>query len=167
MISRKKNSEEVEKIKRQHKRPIVFISMGASAEIEGEIDVSELPYDILFTRGITFSGENAFELPIDMINTPDYIAAADYVIVKGGWSTVAEVMLENKPAGLLFRGDFSEDNETRGFLTSRDHCVEVTEADIHDLQGILKRLDSLHPAPFSQYKDDTVKICEEIMRINR
>ncbi len=164
MVSRKRNSEEIARIKSRHKQPIVFISLGASAEISNAIDVSGLPYDILFTRGISFIGENAFELPHDMINTPDYIAAADYIVVKGGWSTVAEVMLQNKPAAMLFRGDFSEDNETKKTLIPRDHCIEVTASDITNLRSITERLDSLHPASFGQYTDDVVRICEEIVR---
>lgn len=164
MVSRKSNFAEISRIKNRHKRPIIFISMGASADIRSDIDVSELPYDILFTRGVSFKGENAFELPFDMINTPDYIAAADYVIIKGGWSTVAEVMLQKKTAGMLFRGDFSEDNETKNTLKSRNHCIEVTTTDINHLQSVVEKLDSLCPESFDRYKDDTVKICDEIVR---
>lgn len=76
----------------------MFVSLGASAEINKRVNVENLPYNFLVTRGLKLIGDNVVELPPDMINTPDYISAADYVIAKGGWSTIAEIMLQRKNA---------------------------------------------------------------------
>lgn len=167
MVSRERSQSEIALIKSKYQRPIVFISMGASAEINEVIDVSDLPYEFLYTRGIAFAGQNAHALPEDMINTTDYIGAADYIITKGGWSTVAEIMLQNKPAAMLFRGNLTEDNITKSMLISRGHCIEISAIDLYDIQLIINRIDKLKQASYRIYTNDVDKICNEIIGVVR
>lgn len=166
-VSRDINHSEVQSIKNAYKKPIVFISNGASADFKEEIDVSELPYDFLVTRGLHFIGDNVYELPLDMINTPDYIAAADYVISKGGWSTVAEILLQRKKCALIYRGNNSEDNNTRQYLEPKEHCISICAEELRDIQTIINRIDELNPKDYNIYHDDTEKIGNIIINMGR
>lgn len=162
MVSRPVNENNVRKIKNTYGGDIVFVSIGASAEIKDNIDVSELPFTFLTTRGVKLSGNNVYELPYDMINTPDYIAAAKYVIAKGGWSTVAEILIQKKKCALLFRGSNSEDDNTRSFLTKRNQCVALQGNELADIKSIIKKIDELKPYSYDDYVNDTKKICDII-----
>lgn len=44
--------------------------------------------------------------------TQNYVAAADLVITKPGWSTIAEAMIARKPFALLYRENVHEDRTT-------------------------------------------------------
>lgn len=163
LISRTVNYDTAERIKERHKKPMVFISLGGSAALKTEIDVSGLPYDFAVTAGIKLSGDNVYNLPMNMINTPDYIAASDYVIAKGGWSTVAEILLQKKKCALLFRGNNPEDDSTKGILEERGHCVMIEEKNLFNIRAVLARLDGLNSSHYDIYVDDTKKICDRIM----
>lgn len=165
LVSRDDSPEEIKKIRDNHERPLVFVSLGASAELNADINVSSIPYDFVYTRGITLTGDNAIRLPDDMINTPDYIAAADYIISKGGWSTVAEILLRRKKSALLMRDENSEDNITRDLLTSRRQCISLNGDDLHDIGGLLAKIDRLNPDSYDIYYDSRYEICEEIEQL--
>ncbi len=162
LVSRAVNYNNVRKIKDTFNKKIVFISLGASAEFEKKIDVSDLPYCFIITRGLNLYGENVFELPSEMINTPDYIAASDYVIAKGGWSTVAEILLLKKKCALVFRGENAEDNNTKAILGEKRQCVPLQGDDLQNIDIIIKKIDELEPEEYKDYTDDTVRICDII-----
>lgn len=162
LVSRPVHEENVQKIKASHKREIVFVSVGGSAEIHSSIEVGYLPYDFLITQGVNLCGENVTRLPADTINTPDIIAASDYVIAKGGWSTVAEILLQQKKCALLFRGNNSEDRNTKKILQERGHCVPIEEQDLRHIDRVIEAIDALEPSTYDIYRDDTNKICDMI-----
>lgn len=162
MVARSVNSDIVQGIRTRHDKKIVFISMGKSADLMTPIDASGLPYDFIVTKGLNLKGENVEELPEDIINTPDYIAAADYIIIKAGWSTIAEVLLQGKKCGLLFRGDNAEDESYKSVFIQRRHCIEVRPQDMHHLSDVIQKLDELNPTSFEIYHDDTDTICDSI-----
>ena len=97
MSCRRFNDENVHRIKEKYHMPIVFVSVGRSVKLEGTIDVGELPYQFIFTEGIKLIGRNTELLSIDTENTQDYIKAADTIITKAGWGTVAEAICAQKP----------------------------------------------------------------------
>lgn len=164
LVSRSVNQDEVKRIKNRFSQEIIFVSLGGSAEIERAIYVGNLPYDFLVTRGIELVGKNVYELPKDMINTPDYIAASKYVIAKGGWSTVAEILLQGKRCALLFRGENSEDNTTKEILEKRQQCIAINEEQLVNMESILDNLNVLRPDSYDIYANDTEKICGIIIR---
>lgn len=164
LVTRKVNYADAEVIQRKHKQPIVFVSLGASAEIDCAIDVSSLPYDFVTTRGIELIGENVYPLSYDMINTMDYIAASDIVIAKGGWSTVSEILLQKKKCALLMRGNNTEDNATKRILEEKNHCIAIDEKDLMDIGNIITRIVALQPEPYS-YTNDVSLICNEIINL--
>ena len=161
LVSRPVNLENVKEINNSHSQPIIFVSLGASAEIKASIDVSFLPYDFITTRGITLKGSNVYHLPLDMINTQDYIAASEFVIAKGGWSTVAEILLQKKKCCLLRRGNNREDRATQEYLEERGHCIIIDAVDLIDIGLLIDRMKQMNPSPYNYY-DSTEQICELI-----
>ena len=158
LVSRKVNPEKVREIRARYRRPVIFVSLGGSAEISRPIDVSACPFDFVTTRGIRLTGDNVHSLPADMINTQDYISASEYVIAKGGWSTVAEILLQRKRCCLLMRGSNREDDMTRAILTERQHCAAIGEADLRDPGRLIAMMQELRPAPY-RYFDSAEEIC--------
>lgn len=165
MVSRSVNKTEVEKIRNTYSKEIIFVSLGGSAELSRPVYVGNLPYEFLVTKGIKLVGSNVHALPVDMINTPDYIAASDYVIAKGGWSTVAEILLQRKKCALLFRGDNSEDNNTKMLLEKRKQCVGLNGDELNDIGAVIDQIKQLSPESYSLYQDDTEKICSTIIEM--
>lgn len=165
LVSRSVDKRNVEEIKNKYQRETVFVSLGASAELSEPIHVEHLPYEFLTTRGVELIGKNVHRLPNDMINTPDYIAACDYVIAKGGWSTVAEILLQNRKCALLFRGDNSEDNNTRKVLEERGHCVGFEGKELVHIEAIIEKIIKLNTSTYDIYRDDKKKICDIIKNI--
>lgn len=164
LVSRTVDWNEVRNIKKRHYQPIIFVSLGGSAELSKNIDVHDLPYDFITTRGINMVGNNVYPLPFDMINTPDYIAASEYVISKGGWSTVAEILLLHKKCALLMRGNNAEDNHNKEILEQRQHCVALNGEELDDIGTLIKRIADLNPASYDIYSNDTNKICDIIYK---
>ena len=162
LCARETNNDMVNIIKEEHSQPIIFVSLGASAEIEREINVNDLPYDFITTRGIKLMGNNVYELPLDIINTPDYIAASELVIAKGGWSTVSEILLQKKKSALFYRGHNSEDFYTKKLVEDIGNCVGINESDLLDMKLLIERVNSLSP-DFSAYKNDSEYIAEKII----
>lgn len=162
MVSRDIDRMEVEKIKSEFSKEIIFVSLGASAEMVMPVCVEGLEYEFLVTRGVRLVGSNVHVLPEDMINTPDYIAASDYVIAKGGWSTVAEILLQRKKCALLFRGENSEDDNTRKVLERRGQCVGLNGDELSDMGAVIDRIKKLEPDSYEIYKEESDRISKII-----
>lgn len=90
----------VQQIRDRFDKPIVFVSVGRSVDLEEEIDVSHLNYQFIVTEGIQLSGDNVLYLPKEVENTQDYIKASEMVITKAGFGTVAETMQQGKSVRL-------------------------------------------------------------------
>lgn len=162
LLSRSIDYSEAERIKESYDRPIVFVSLGGSAALEKKIDVSNLEYEFIVTQGLNLCGDNVHVLPSDMINTMDYIAASKYVISKGGWSTVAEILLQHKLAVLIMRSNNPEDERTKELLTKRKHCIAIDGEDELDFGRLLSDLSKLEPTSYDVYRDDCIKVCDII-----
>ena len=68
---------------------------------------------IFTTSGIDidYEGEcNVVNLPIDILDTQNYIAASDMVITKAGWSTIGEAVLGHTNLVLIERPSSNEDS---------------------------------------------------------
>jgi hypothetical protein len=145
LVCRKFNEENAYRIKARYDKPIVYVSVGKSVELKKGIELEELPYQFLFTEGITLKGRNTKLLPIDTLNTHDYINAADYVVSKAGWGTVAEAVCAHKPMMILKRDEIKEDRVTAHKLAELGIAlpVHISELDAENLRLCLTRLDSM------------------------
>ncbi len=162
LVCRSFDMEEVERIRSEHERPIVFVSLSVLVSLEQEIEVGHLPYDFVVTPGIQLKGDNVTYLPTVTKNTQNYVAASKYVITKAGWSTTAEVLLCNKKAAFLCRPNAVEDTNTIALLKERGQGIEITDSDLKDVGSILKRLDDFHYSFDHEYHNDDYEIAKKI-----
>lgn len=155
LCSREFDLEKVDKIKKNFERPIVYISVGRSVDLQKEINVSNLEYDFIVTDGIKLKGHNVYYLPTETPNTQDYLMASDFVITKAGWGTVSEALLAKKKIALLTRDNVAEDRNTIFMLKDKKLAIEVD----FSLEDVLKRLEDFNPK-FNRYdlKNDYKKI---------
>lgn len=138
------NEENIKKIKEDHKKKIVFISVGRSVDLKNVIDVQNLDYDFIVTEGINLKGNNVTYLPKETINTQDYLKASDYIITKAGWGTIAEILCANKKCAVLSRSSIAEDRNTIENLKNMKLSLEVKYEERFNIKNILKKLDELN-----------------------
>lgn len=124
---RKFNDKNVQYIKMAHKQPIVFVSVGKSVNLKEDIWVDELHYDFIYTDGINLKGKNAYKLSIDTPNTHDYTKAADCIITKAGWGTIAEAICARKPMIVIERNEIAEDRATLENLIKLDIALPIKQ----------------------------------------
>lgn len=111
-ISRKITLKKVEEIKMQYGESI-FISCGKSSQLD-EIAVANFNGTVFTTSGIKVKNIHGkvVELPVDILDTQNYIAASNFIIAKAGWGTVAEAVCAKTPMILLERDGVLEDTHT-------------------------------------------------------
>lgn len=146
LCSREFDLVKADKIKSSFKRPIVYLSIGRSANLKNEVDVSSLPYDFIVTDGIRLKGSNVYYLDKEITNTQDYLMASDFVITKAGWGTVSEALLGRKRIALLYRDNVAEDRNTIKKLNDMGLAIEVN----FKLEKALRDLENFFPN-FSKY----------------
>ena len=154
----------VAEIKSRHRRPIVFVALGMSAQFREPVDVSGVPYDFYTTEGVPLEGDNAEVIPYTTINTQDYVAAADYVITKAGWTTVSECLLARKPMALFSRDGVLEDRTTIKQLEEKHLAVPVTQDELHNIMDIIEKLDMLDGS-YSGFYDCADEVAERLISL--
>ncbi|MGL6168650.1 MAG: hypothetical protein ACRC0Y_10215 [Fusobacteriaceae bacterium] len=109
-ISRKIDSRRVKKIKEKYGESI-FVSTGKSAELE-KITIKNFGGTVFTTSGVLVDNVHGtvLELPLDVLDTQNYIAASEFIISKAGWATVAEAITAVTPMILLERDGVLEDS---------------------------------------------------------
>lgn len=118
-ICRKISSKKIQDIKEKYGKSI-FISCGKSAQLE-KITIKNFEGTVFTTSGIDVENKDGVvvELPLDILDTQNYIGASEFVISKAGWGTVAECMC----------------NKTRMVLLERDGVLEDTHI-INELKKV-------------------------------
>lgn len=162
LVARRGNSIVAEQIRRQYKTPIIFVSIGKSVSIVDSIEVGNIPYTFIATQGVNLTGNNVVFLPETVVNTMDYISASDYVISKCGWSTVAEILLNNKKCALLSYSDSLEEKAILEKVIKGNNGLSISFADFkYHLDEVIRKLSQLQN-PSDIYWDDRDKIVEII-----
>lgn len=135
--------ENIKLIKKKHQNPLVYLSLGRSVQLAEMLDLSDLPYDFIYTEGIYLTGSNAFKLPPNTLVSQDYIKAADYVITKAGWSTIAEAICARKPMLVLRRDEVAEDQRTLAKLLELDIALpfSLEQLNSQSVAQLLKALE--------------------------
>lgn len=162
-VSRKTDKNHIEEIRKKYKHPIVFVSVGKSIEMKDIYDVSETDATFLITAGVELMGNNVIRLPENLISTQDYIAASDYVISKGGWSTLGEIFLNRKRAAIIARGKNSEDMAVMKEIQEHKTGIEITFNDLQNVNVILKKMDKIDITNLERYMDHSEKIIDYII----
>lgn len=160
----RKFTNKVDIIRKEHSRPIVFLSLGGSnSGLDFDIDVSGLPYDFITTGALRIKGDNVTYLDGAVSNSQDYVKAADFCIAKAGWSTVSEMMLAGVRFAVISRPDVGEDTMTIKNLVNRKAAIEISVEDMRDMAAVMNRLEHYDKAD-RQYSNGCDKVVLEVIK---
>lgn len=170
MSCRKFNQEAAKCIKHSFKNPLIFVSLGRSVDLDGEIDVEDLPYDFVYTEGIRLKGKNAHKLQGNTINTQDYIKASEIIITKAGWSTVSEAICARKPMIVLNRPEIKEDKNTVSKLLKLKiaESINFNQLNSNNLKTYIeetKKLEDNYKFLDKRYKNSSKEIARKILEL--
>lgn len=143
-VSRDFDYDKIKELRNMHKK-IVFISCGKSANLD-KINVKNFEGIIYYTEGIEVIGEGRhIKLPLDTIDTHNYVGVSDFVIIKTGWGTVAEAVLSNVPMILLEREGVLEDSNILNELKKQNKAIsiKVEELKVLDLEILEQNIRTL------------------------
>ena len=159
--------DRVEKIKKQYGKSIM-VTCGKSANLN-TINIKNFKGTIFTTSGIDITCEedcNVVNLPIDTLDTQNYIAASDMVITKAGWGTIAEGIIGHTNLVLIERPSAKEDSFNIEELKKRNLAISINEEDLLDLD-IEKLREQLKQEidydKLNSYKNDAAKVAEIIL----
>lgn len=123
--------DKVGKIKKQYGNSIL-VTCGKSANLN-TINIKNFKGTIFTTSGIDITCEdgcNIVNLPIDILDTQNYIAASDIIITKAGWGTIAEAVIGNTPLVLIERPSAIEDTFNIEKIKEYKLGISISENDL-------------------------------------
>ena len=105
-------------------------------------------------------------LPINILDTQNYIAASSIVITKAGWGTIAEAVLGHTNLVLIERPSAKEDSFNIEKIKENKLGISIAEKDlniinIHSLEEELKN--NIDYKKLNTYKNDVDKIVSLIL----
>ena len=166
-VCRNIDFNKIEKIKRQYGKSIM-ITCGKSANLNN-INIKNFKGTIFTTSGIEITCEdecNVVNLPIDILDTQNYIAASDMVITKAGWGTIAEGIIGHTNLVLIERPSAKEDSFNIEELKKRNLAISINEEDLLDLdiEKLREKLkQEIDYDKLNSYKNDAAKVAEIIL----
>ncbi len=143
-VSRDFDYDKIKSLRDKNKK-IVFISCGKSANLE-KIEIKNFEGVVYYTEGIEVYGEGRhIKLPLDTIDTHNFVGASDFVIIKAGWGTVTEAMLSKVPMVLLEREEVLEDSHTINELKKQNKAIsiKVEELRVLDMEILEQKIRTL------------------------
>lgn len=159
--------DRVEKIKNQYGKSIM-VTCGKSANLN-TINIKNFKGTIFTTSGIDITCEgdcNVVNLPIDILDTQNYIAASDIVITKAGWGTIAEAVLGHTNLVLMERPSAKEDSFNIEKIKENKLGISIAEKELStiDIQSLENKLkNNIDYEKLNTYKNDVSKIVELIL----
>ncbi len=146
----------------------IFITCGKSANLQ-RIKVKNFIGTIFITSGVEIvcdSECDIVELPINILDTQNYIVASDVVISKAGWSTIAEGILGHSNLVLIEIPSSREDSFNIEKIKERKLCISITEIDLTniDIEEIKEQLKiNIDYRKLNSYKNDVKKVIDFIL----
>lgn len=165
LVARPFHPEQIAAIRSRHACPIVFVALGMSAQFTRPVSVEGVKAHFYTTEGVPLTGSNVTTVPYTTLNTQDYVAAADYVITKAGWGTVAECLLSRKPMALFARDSVLEDRTTIRLLEEQGLAVKITYEQLADMPALLNELKQIHYPAQTGYYDATAEIASRLLAL--
>ena len=163
LVARPFHPEQIEAIRSRHSCPIVFVALGMSAQFTQPISVEGINAHFYTTEGVPLTGGNVTTGPYTTLNTQDYVAAADYVITKAGWGTVAECLLSQKPMALFARDSVLEDRTTISLLEQQGLALKITYNQLDDMPQLLGRLSRIQYPAQPVYTNAAAEIASRLL----
>lgn len=159
--------DKVEKIKNQYGKSIM-VTCGKSANLN-TINIKNFKGTIFTTSGIDITCEegcNVVNLPIDILDTQNYIAASTIVITKAGWGTIGEAILGHTNLVLIERPSAKEDSFNTEKIKENKLGISIEEndlstIDILSLENELKN--NIDYKKLNTYENDVDKIVNLIL----
>lgn len=136
-ITRRIDLKRVNEIKEKYGKSL-FITCGKSANLKS-ISIQNYDGTIFTTSGITITGNSkVVKLPINTLDTQNYIAASDIVISKAGWSTISEAVMAKQNLVLIEREDVLEDSHNIKQLKKQHLAISIKEDELRtiDIESI-------------------------------
>ena len=181
LISRPIDKNRVEEIKENYRnlyktkigkdcRDIMYLSLGKSAELP-EVKLSNFSGVIFYTEGLEFD-EAAYpeivfvKLPNEIRDSQSFVAAADLVIAKAGWSTSAEGVVAHSKTLLIERPGVDDDMNTINSLKSRGLASSLTTDEVINLdyKKLYERAEKdIDKSLLNTIQNDTAKVCEKLL----
>lgn len=146
----------------------IFITCGKSASLNC-INIKNFSGTIFTTSGIDITTEkecNIVQLPIDILDTQNYITASDIVITKAGWGTIAEAILGHTNLVLIERPSAKEDTFNIEKIKENNLGISIKEQDLAniDIQDIKNRLNKgIDYNKLNSYKNNVEKVVDIIL----
>ena len=165
LVARPFHPEQIEAIRSRHSCPIVFVALGMSAQFTQPISVEGVNAHFYTTEGVPLTGNNVTTVPYTTLNTQDYVAAADYVITKAGWGTVAECLLSRKPMALFARDSVLEDRTTISLLEQQGLALKITYEQLADMPQLLERLARVRKPEPSAFTNAAAEIASRLLAL--
>jgi len=165
LLARRFHPDEIEVIRARHTKPIVFVALGMSAQFTRPVSVEGVNAHFYTTEGVPLVGSNVTIVPHSTLHTQDYVAAADYVITKAGWGTVAECLLAQKPMALFARDSVLEDRTTIRLLEQKKLAVKVTYEQLTDMPVLLERLKQITYPAVPEYHNAAAEIVSKLLTL--
>lgn len=166
-VCREIDNSKVDEIKAKYGKSI-FITCGKSASLNC-INIKNFSGTIFTTSGIDISTDkecNIIQLPIDILDTQNYIAASDIVITKAGWGTIAEAILGHTNLVLIERPSAKEDTFNIEKIKENKLGISIKEQDLAniDIQDIKNRLNNnIDYNKLNSYKNNAKKVVDIIL----
>lgn len=157
----------VDEIKAKYGKSI-FITCGKSATLNC-INIKNFSGTIFTTSGIDITTDkecNVVKLPVDILDTQNYITASDIVITKAGWGTIAEAILGHTNLVLIERPSAKEDTFNIEKIKENNLGISIKEVELAniDIQEIKNRLNkSIDYNKLNSYKNNAKKIVDIIL----
>ena len=167
LVARSFHPEKIEAIRARHTESIVFVALGMSAQFTQPVSVEGVNAHFYTTEGVPLTGNNVTIIPHSTLDTQDYVAAADYVITKAGWGTVAECLLAQKPMALFARDSVLEDRTTIQLLEKKKLAVKVAYEQLAEMPALLEQLKQITYPAVPEYHNAAAEIVSKLLTLTK
>lgn len=165
LVARPFHSKKIEMIRTRHTCPIVFVALGMSAQFTQPVSVEGVDAHFYTTEGVPLTGSNVTVVSHSTLHTQDYVAAADYVITKAGWGTVAKCLLAQKPMALFARDSVLEDRTTIRLLEQKKLAVKITYEQLEEMPALLEQLKQITYPAVPEYYNAAAEIVSKLLTL--
>lgn len=166
-VCREIDKLKVDKIKAKYSNSI-FVTCGKSASLNC-INIKSFSGTIFTTSGIDITAEkecNIVQLPVDILDTQNYIAASDIVITKAGWGTIAEAIIGHTNLVMIERPSAKEDTFNIEKIKENNLGISIKEEDLAniDIQDIKNELNKyIDYNELNNYQNNVEKVVDIIL----
>lgn len=151
---------------------ILLLTLGQSANLP-PIRLTNFKGVVLYTQGVNIQEDSQKnyilqKIPYDVEDTQSYIAAADMVISKAGWSSVAESLVAHRYLFLIEREGVDDDTNTIETLCSRGLAAKLKQSELKELNysALKERAEKyIQTDKLFTIKNNTKNLCNKIIEL--